>query len=100
MRNKFAVISRTVSDYAGRPAAFILACTLVLVWAVTGPVFGYSDTWQLIINTGTTVVTFLMVFVLQGASNRDQAAIQSKLDELIKATDAASNTLVGIERKP
>lgn len=97
MTDKFAAISRKVSDYAGRPAAFILACSLVLVWALTGPLFDYSDTWQLIINTSTTVVTFLMVFVLQGASNRDAAAAQAKLDELIRASEKASNALVSIE---
>lgn len=95
--NRFAAFARRVSDLAGRPLAFILACLLVATWAATGPLFAYSDTWQLVINTGTTVVTFLMVFVLQGAQVRDQAAAQAKLDELIKATDTANDALIDIE---
>jgi low affinity Fe/Cu permease len=81
---------------AGRPAAFLICCLVVVVWAVTGPVFGYSAGWQLVINTGTTIVTFLMVFLIQNEQNRDSAAIQAKLDELIR-TSAADNFFVGIE---
>jgi low affinity Fe/Cu permease len=81
----------------GHPLAFILACLATVIWAVTGPVFDYSDTWQLIINTGTTVATFLMIFVLQHSQNRDATAIQAKLDELILASEA-SNKLIRAER--
>lgn len=86
-----------VSQLAGRPLTFAVCCIVVLIWAVMGPVFGYSDTWQLIINTGTTIVTFLMVFLIQNTQNRDSVAIQTKLDELIRAGDAR-NRFVGIER--
>ena len=80
----------------GRPITFLLAAFIIIVWAVTGPIFHYSDTWQLIINTGTTIITFLMVFVIQNTQNRDSAAVQAKLDELIRVS-AAQNTLIGIE---
>ncbi|MFT4097175.1 MAG: low affinity iron permease family protein [Rhodoblastus sp.] len=93
----FARFSATVAALAGRPGAFALAVAIVLVWAVSGPIFRWSDTWQLVINTGTTIVTFLMVFVIQNAQNRDAMAIQVKLDELICATRDASDKLVGIE---
>jgi low affinity Fe/Cu permease len=82
---------------AGRAHTFILACLLIVVWAVTGPLFGYSDTWQLVINTATTIVTFLMVFLLQNTQNRDTAAIQLKLDELIRANEKARNTMLSLE---
>ena len=81
---------------AGRPVAFLICCVIVLVWAITGPAFGYSANWQLVINTGTTIVTFLMVFLIQNEQNRDSAAIQAKLDELIR-TSSADNFFVGIE---
>ena len=81
----------------GHPLAFILACAATVAWAVTGPVFNYSDTWQLVINTGTTVATFLMIFVLQHSQNRDATAIQAKLDELIRASEA-SNELIRAEQ--
>jgi low affinity Fe/Cu permease len=84
----------------GRPVTFLIATAVVVVWAVTGPVFNYSDTWQLVINTGTTIVTFLMVFLIQHTQNRDTLALQLKLDELILATKKASNNVVAIEEAP
>ena len=92
----FGVVANRTSLAAGHASTFILAALVVLVWAVTGPLFGFSDTWQLVINTGTTIVTFLMVFLIQNSQNRDSAAIQVKLDELIRV-GAARNSLVGIE---
>lgn len=94
---RFATFSRKVSDWAGRPVTFILACALILAWAATGPLFGFSDTWQLIVNTSTTIITFLMVFVLQSSQNRSERAVQAKLDELICTSERASNQLVAIE---
>jgi low affinity Fe/Cu permease len=96
----FARSANAVAHAAGRPSAFILCCVIVAVWAATGPVFHYSDTWQLIINTGTTIVTFLMVFLIQNTQNRDGAALQAKLDELIRVTRAARNDLVQAEQLP
>ena len=93
----FAGFAAAVAVWTGRPAAFLVAFAVVVVWAVSGPLFQFSDTWQLVINTGTTIVTFLMVFVIQNAQNRDGLAIQLKLDELIRATRDARNALVGIE---
>ena len=93
----FARFSALVSALAGRPLTFGLALAIVVVWGLSGPFFHYSDTWQLVINTGTTIVTFLMVFVIQNAQNRDAMAIQVKLDELICATQDARDKLVGIE---
>jgi low affinity Fe/Cu permease len=92
----FTDFATRVAHAAGRPLAFILAIIVIATWIVTGPLFGYSDTWQLIINTGTTIVTFLMVFLIQNTQNRDGAAIQTKLDELIR-TSAAQNAFIGIE---
>jgi low affinity Fe/Cu permease len=93
-------MSNEVARLTGKPVTFAICCLTIVVWAATGPVFHYSDTWQLIINTGTTIVTFLMVFLIQNTQNRDGAALQAKLDELIRATQAARNELVGLERQP
>lgn len=93
----FARFSAHVAALAGRPMAFALALAVILAWAISGPIFRWSDTWQLVINTGTTIVTFLMVFVIQNAQNRDAMAIQVKLDELICATKDAREKLIGIE---
>ena len=93
----FERMANKVATAAGRPKAFLLALTIVIVWGLTGPIFHWSDTWQLVINTGTTIVTFLMVFLIQNAQNRDGAAIQAKLDELIRAVGHARNEFIGIE---
>jgi low affinity Fe/Cu permease len=92
----FTDFAGKVAKWAGHPAAFSIGAATVIAWAVCGPVFHYSETWQLVINTGTTIVTFLMVFLIQNSQNRDGAAIQAKLDELIRAS-AAQNRYIGIE---
>jgi len=92
----FTKAASAVAHAAGRPTAFMLCVLAIVVWGICGPIFGYSDTWQLIINTGTTIVTFLMVFLIQNTQNRDGAAVQTKLDELIR-TSKAQNAFVGIE---
>ncbi|MBS1184272.1 MAG: hypothetical protein H6Q99_4152 [Proteobacteria bacterium] len=93
----FSRFASTIADLSGKPGAFALAVALVLTWAITGPLFGFSETWQLVINTSTTIVTFLMVFVLQNSQNRDGKALQAKIDELI-LTSSAQNKFVGIEK--
>jgi len=93
----FDRMATKVTRASGRPAAFILACILVIAWLVTGPIFKYSDTWQLVINTGTTIITFLMVFIIQQTQNKDTVALQIKLNELIASSEFASNRLVNVE---
>ncbi|MDX8479488.1 low affinity iron permease family protein [Mesorhizobium sp. VK24D] len=92
----FTKVASWVSHLAGMPPSFAVCVAIVIVWALSGPVFGFSDTWQLVINTGTTIVTFLMVFLIQNTQNRDGAAIQTKLDELIRVS-RAHNQFIGIE---
>ena len=96
-RSWFTRFTKWTAHGAGRPGSFVLATAVIVVWAATGPLFGYSDTWQLAINTGTTVVTFLMVFLIQATQNRDAEATQVKLDELIRAVEGAHNALMDLE---
>jgi low affinity Fe/Cu permease len=93
----FTSFAQTTAHLAGKPITFLLAAATIVVWAVTGPMFGYSDTWQLVINTGTTIVTFLMVFLIQNSQNRDALAFQVKLDELIIKLEGAGNEIAGAE---
>ena len=94
----FPSFARSMANASGKPATFVIAVLVIIVWAVTGPIFGYSDTWQLVINTGTTIVTFLMVFLIQNTQNRDAKAVHLKLDELIRALKGARNQLVDLEK--
>ena len=97
MDRVFTWFAGRVASLVGQPASFVLAFAVVIVWGVTGPLFGFSDTWQLVINTGTTIVTFLIVFLIQNSQNRDAAAMQAKLDELLRAQDNARPQFIGIE---
>jgi low affinity Fe/Cu permease len=96
-RSGFARLAKGTSRWAGRPAAFLIALLVVLAWLISGPFFGFSDTWQLVINTGTTIVTFLMVFLIQNTQYRDAEAVQVKLDELLRTTRGAHNALMDLE---
>ena len=96
-RSQFTRLTKWTAHATGRPLTFILAVSIILIWAFTGPLFGFSDTWQLVINTGTTVITFLMVFLIQSTQNRDAEAVQVKQDEIIRAIGNAKNELLDLE---
>jgi low affinity Fe/Cu permease len=96
-KSLFNRLAGTVAHAAGRPVTFLSAVLIIFLWGISGPLFGYSDTWQLVINTGTTIITFLMVFLIQNTQNRDTSAIQIKLDELIIAVNKAHNDIIDVE---
>jgi low affinity Fe/Cu permease len=96
-RSAFSRFAKWTARATGRPVTFALAAAVIVVWAVTGPLFGFSDTWQLVINTGTTIITFLMVFLIQSTQNRDAEAVQVKLDEIIRAIGNAKNEVLDLE---
>ncbi len=95
----FTAIASRIAAFAGQPLSFVMALSIIAIWGMTGPLFSYSDTWQLVVNTATTIVTFLMVFLIQNSQNRDAAAMQAKLDELIRAVEQARAQFIGIEHK-
>jgi low affinity Fe/Cu permease len=99
MEEAFEKAATRIAWATGRPLTFLICCLTVIVWAVTGPIFHFSDTWQLVINTGTTIVTFLMVFLIQNSQNREGEAVQAKLDEIIRALETAENRFIGLERR-
>jgi low affinity Fe/Cu permease len=97
INQRIEAFSTAVTKWTGGTSAFAIACGIILAWGISGPLFGFSDTWQLVINTGTTIVTFLMVFLIQRSQNKDSMAIQLKLNELVAAMDGASNRLIDVE---
>ncbi|WCK04585.1 low affinity iron permease family protein [Agrobacterium tumefaciens] len=97
MNKVFTRFATRIASFSGSPAAFVVALGTVLVWGISGPLFGFSEVWQLVINTGTTIVTFLMIFLVQNSQNRDSAAMEAKLDELLRAVEEARSDFIGIE---